>query len=74
MEAELARRRATAMRRLVIRARSRKEAEMELPDCGARKRCRTGNYYAALHPECKEAGVATETKTESEKDHPAGDM
>jgi hypothetical protein len=74
MEAELARRRATAMRRIVIRARSRKEAEMELPDCGARRRYWIGNYYAALHSGCKGAGVATEAKTESEKDQPTGDM
>jgi hypothetical protein len=32
MEAEEARRRATAMRSIFIRARSRKEAEVELPD------------------------------------------
>jgi hypothetical protein len=47
---------------------------MELPDCGARRRYWIGNYYAALHSGCKGAGVATEAKTESEKDQPAGDM
>src|ERR1017187_8434526 len=41
MEAEEARRRATAMRRIFIRAVSRKEAEMK-PDCDAQRRDWTG--------------------------------
>src|ERR1017187_126058 len=42
METKGARRRATAMRRIFIRARSRKEAEMKLPDCDAQRHDWTG--------------------------------